>query len=284
LQVAQLVASMTDFEAAIVAGARHCIKLGITSLTESGLTAPQLDVYRKLAADRHLPLRVNAIALRYDGDGKKIPLPERFESNWLRIDSIRLYAEDSNGLRVNDEQMRAMVWDIHRAGLRAVIQAASEAAIEQAIAAIEYASQRLVSRLKHRIEPFEHPTDAHIRRCHEHGITVVVQPGHNDALLRKLLDSGVTVGLGSGAPEREADPLLVLKSTSQHLSIADALSVYTHGSAAVAGEDQLKGTVAAGKYADFAVLSGDPFRAPAERLTDLQVEMTIINGQVVYSS
>jgi predicted amidohydrolase YtcJ len=36
--------------------------------------------------------------------------------------------------------------------------------------------------------------------------------------------------------------------------------------------------------ADFAILSGDPIRAPVERLTDLKVEQTILNGQVVYSA
>jgi predicted amidohydrolase YtcJ len=32
------------------------------------------------------------------------------------------------------------------------------------------------------------------------------------------------------------------------------------------------------------VLSGDPLRCPPERLTDLKVEMTMINGQVVYEA
>ena len=93
-----------------------------------------------------------------------------------------------------------------------------------------------------------------------------------------------------------ANPLLALKSAAlrlsadsvaiapdQAVSVAEALPLYTLGGAIAAGEEHLKGSIAPGKYADLTVLSGDPLRAPIERLTDLQVEMTLVNGQVVYS-
>ncbi|MEP7284184.1 MAG: amidohydrolase family protein [Chloroflexota bacterium] len=282
--------SPTDsgFEAVILAAAKLLVRLGITNITDAGLTPPQLEAYRQLAADRRLPLRVNAIALRYHPDGTKIPLPERFESNWLRIDTIKLFADiDQSGtLRSTDDQMRAMVWDVHRAGLRATIHAVSEAAIEQAISAIEYASNRLVSRLKHRIEQCVHPTDDQIQRCRQSGINIVVRPilTQNPAPLRKLLDSGVSLGFGSNASAvPDVNPLVGMKAATTQITIAEALSLYTLGGALVVGEDSLKGSMVPGKYADFAILSGDPLRAPAERLSDLQVEMTLINGQVVYT-
>ncbi len=296
--VAEDTASGANLEAAILTAAKAILRMGITSVTEAGLTPVQLDVYRKLASERRLPLRINAMALRYDNDGSKIHLPERFESNWLRIDTILLFAEraDREGLLYSDDQMRALIWDIHRAGLRAAIQASSEAAISQVIGAIEYASHRLVSRLKHRIDGFAHPTDDHLQRC-RHRIGVVVQPGTIGAAssngkypLRSMLDTGLIVALGSDAHNlTDANPLAGIKTAAERLNgvgatVAENLSLYTLGSAVVAGEDHLKGSISPGKYADMAILSGDPLRAPLARLTDLQVESVLVNGVVAHSS
>jgi predicted amidohydrolase YtcJ len=91
--VAEEKASADDLEEAILAAAKAYLHLGITSVTEAGLTPALLDVYRKLAAERRLPFRINAMALRYATDGSKIHLPERFESNWLRIDTVLIFAD-----------------------------------------------------------------------------------------------------------------------------------------------------------------------------------------------
>jgi predicted amidohydrolase YtcJ len=324
----------TEFETAILAAAKEYLKMGITSVTEAGVSPDQLNVYRQLTTDRRMPFRVNAMARRYLDDGKKVSLPERFESNWLRIDTVKLFADgglssgnaaltvpypnrdDYKGLlRSTDEQMRAMVWDIHRAGLRAAIHAVGDAAIEQVIEAIEFATKRLVSRMKHRIEHFGMPNADQIRRC-QHRIHVVPQPIFIHALgttflnyvpedllphlypLRSMIDAGLSIALSSDAPVvPDAHPLLAMKSAldrlsaegtpiapEQAVSVAETLPLYTLGGAVVAGEEHLKGSIAPGKYADFAVLSGDPLRAPADRLTDLRNEITIVNGQIVYSA
>ncbi len=325
-----------EFEAAILAAGKAFLRMGVTSVAEAGVTPVQLETYRRLTDERRMPFRVNAMARRYLDDGTKVPLPERFESNWLRIDTVKLFADGglSSGnaalsvpyrtghepgyrglLRASDEQMRAMIWDIHRAGLRAAIHAVGDSAIEQAIGAIEYASSRLVSRLKHRIEHFGLPTADQIQRC-RYRISIVPQPIFIQALgstfqhylpaellprlypLRSLLEAGLTVALGSDAPVvPDAHPLLGLKAAGDRLSaegmpiapeqvvpVAETLPLYTMGGALAAGEDHLKGSIVPGKYADFAILSGDPLRAPLHRLTDLQVEKTIVNGQVVYSA
>ncbi len=327
-----------EFEAAILAAAKAYLRMGVTSITEAGVSPAQLDVYRRLADERRMPFRANVMARRYLDDGSKVPLPERFESNWLRIDTVKLFADGGlssgnaaltvpylpNGghqpgykglLRATGEQMRAMVWDVHRAGLRAAIHAVGDAAIEQVIDAIEYASKRLVSRMKHRIEHFGLPSADHIRRC-RYRIGIVPQPIFIQALgstflsylpgkllprlypLRSLLDGGLTVALSSDGPVvPDASPLLAMKAAADRLSaegvaiapeqavsVAETLPLYTLGGAIVAGEDHLKGSIAPGKYADFAILSGDPLRAPVERLLELQVEMTMVNGQIVYSA
>ena len=54
--------------------------------------------------------------------------------------------------------------------------------------------------------------------------------------------------------------------------------------AVVASESDVKGTITPGKCADFAVLSGDPYSVPPESLADVRVEMTIVDGQIVYEN
>ncbi len=324
-----------EFEAAVLAAAKICLRLGVTSITEPGVSPADLDVYRLLKNERRLPIRANVMALRYASDNSKVPLPERHESEWLRIDTVKLFADGGLStataalsvpyegihdgkrglLRYTDNQMRALVWDIHRAGLRAAVHAIGDTAIAQVIDAVEYASGRLVARLRHRIEHFGLPNADLLRRAHFR-VNVAPQAVFIQALgdsfleytpsalagqiypLRAMLKAGLTVALSSDAPVvPDFNPLLGIKAAADRLSssgepicpdqaitVGEALAMYTLNGAIIAGEDALKGSIAPGKLADFAVLSGDPLRAPIERLTDLKVEMTMINGQVVYST
>lgn len=320
-----------EFEAALIAAAKYYLRMGVTSITEAGVSPAQLDVYRIMADDRRMPIRANVMARRYLDDGTKVPLPERYEGNWMRIDTVKLFADgglsagnaalsvnyrnrsDGGLLRSSSEQMRAMIWDIHRAGLRAAVHAVGDTAIEQVIEAIEFASRRLVSRMKHRIEHFGLPNADHLRRCRGR-ISVVPQPVFIHALgstflkyvpdellsrlypLRSLIDAGLTVALSSDAPVvPDPNPLLALQAAAirqtaagtpihpeQSVPVTLSLPLHTLGGAVVAGEDHLKGAILPGKFADLAVLSGDPLRAPVERLTDLRVEMTMVDGHILY--
>lgn len=322
-----------EFEAAVLAAAKMFLRLGITSVTDANVKPAELDVYRRLAGENRMPFRISAIARRYLDNGTKIPLPERYDGRWLHIDTVKLQADGGlvsgnaalsdpyfhdtkhkGPLRTSDEQLRAMIWDIHRAGLRASIHATGDLAIGQVIDAIEYASGRLASRMKHRIEHFSLPTAAHLQHCRGR-INIVAQPIFIHSLgstfrhylspyvlsnlypLRAILDAGVTIALGSDAPVvLDANPLLGIKAAAnrtgadgiplgseQSITVAEALPLYTLGGAIVAGEEHLKGSITPGHVADLAILSGDPLRAPVERLTELRVEMTIVDGHIMYT-
>ncbi len=68
----------------------------------------------------------------------------------------------------------------------------------------------------------------------------------------------------------------------QKLSVHQALTAYTLGSAYASFEENIKGSLEAGKLADMTVLSGNPYQLPPEELKNIDIEMTIMNGQVVY--
>ena len=117
--------------------------------------------------------------------------------------------------------------------------------------------------------------------------------------LRQLLDAGVPVGAGTdGTRVGSYDPWpalawlvtgrtvggLQLAAPENRLSRAEALALYTVGSAWFSQEEDVKGLLASGQYADFAVLSDDYFSVPEGRIGQIESVLTVVGGRVVYGA
>ncbi|MGB8909659.1 MAG: amidohydrolase family protein, partial [Candidatus Cybelea sp.] len=63
-----------------------------------------------------------------------------------------------------------------------------------------------------------------------------------------------------------------------------AIEAYTRGSAFAESQETEKGTLEPGKLADLAMLSQDIFTCPAGDLPNTESLMTMLGGEVVYSS
>jgi predicted amidohydrolase YtcJ len=61
-----------------------------------------------------------------------------------------------------------------------------------------------------------------------------------------------------------------------------ALRLYTEGSAWFSSEQDRKGTLGLGRYADFIALSDDYFGVPEQRIEDLSAVLTVVGGRVVH--
>ena len=70
----------------------------------------------------------------------------------------------------------------------------------------------------------------------------------------------------------------------QCLSLEDAVRAYTLGSATAERARNRRGTLTAGKDADFVVLTPDPFPLPAEALRETCVAMTVVGGRVTFEA
>lgn len=116
--------------------------------------------------------------------------------------------------------------------------------------------------------------------------------------LRKMLNMGIPVGFGTdGTRVSSYNPMLTLywaisgKSWSglelstgeNRLSRHEALRLHTLGSAWFSGEEEQKGSLEPGKYADFVLLSKDYFSIPEGEIKDLQSVLTVVNGEVVFA-
>ena len=117
--------------------------------------------------------------------------------------------------------------------------------------------------------------------------------------LRKLIDSGVPVGAGTDLTRVSSyNPWLSLYwmvsgktvggmelySKANRLTREEALRLYTLGSAWFSGEEALKGRIAPGQLADFAVLSKDYMSVPEEEIKSIEAVLTVLGGQVVYAA
>ncbi|NNM67134.1 MAG: amidohydrolase [Spirochaetales bacterium] len=105
---------------------------------------------------------------------------------------------------------------------------------------------------------------------------------------RSLLEAGVPLSFGSDIPgESFCDPLLGIhlvcnRSGPESLTPEQALACYTQGSAYVEFQESQKGSLEAGKLADFAVLSADLLTLPVDEIRNIQVVRTVVGGRTVW--
>jgi predicted amidohydrolase YtcJ len=70
----------------------------------------------------------------------------------------------------------------------------------------------------------------------------------------------------------------------QIISRADALRAFTINGAYLSFEEDKKGSIEIGKFADLAVLSADLLTIPADEVHDIQVLLTMVGGITVFKS
>jgi predicted amidohydrolase YtcJ len=68
------------------------------------------------------------------------------------------------------------------------------------------------------------------------------------------------------------------------LTREQALRIYTINNARASFEENMKGSLEPGKYADLAVLSLDMLTCPVDKIKEIQAVMTMVDGKIVYNS
>ena len=65
------------------------------------------------------------------------------------------------------------------------------------------------------------------------------------------------------------------------ISVKEALRLYTTNAAYATFEEDAKGSIEPGKFADLIIIDRDTLTIPEDRLKDIKVDMTIIDGEIV---
>ncbi len=113
---------------------------------------------------------------------------------------------------------------------------------------------------------------------------------------RSLLDTGIVASAHSDHPCAPFPPLMALHALvnrktkagkpigqSQKISINEAIKMYTINAAYHSFDEDKLGSIEVGKYADFVVLGEDILNIPTEDIMTIPIEMTIIEGKIVYN-
>jgi predicted amidohydrolase YtcJ len=223
------------------------------------------------------------------------------------------YSDEPNNsgrLLCTEQELAASVAQVLAAGFQPVVHAMGDKAVDAALKVIEQTSKQAASKpVRFRIEQAALLNKELIKRLKTQKVVVSVQPkviatefsvwsaterlGVERAKwlhpLKTLLKEGVKVAGGSDCPMEPLNPLLgmqeaVLRESfpEQRLSVEEALRMYTVDAAYSSGEENIKGSIEKGKLADLTILSNDPLAVPTNKIADVNVEMAIIDGKVVF--
>ena len=114
---------------------------------------------------------------------------------------------------------------------------------------------------------------------------------------RDLLDAGCVIANGTDAPVEDVDPIASFAASvtrrmpdgrvfhgEQRMTREEALLSYTLWAAFAAHEDDVKGSLEVGKYADVVILDQDLRTCPDDAITKTKVLYTIVGGKVAYEA
>ncbi len=236
--------------------------------------------------------------------------PDHLKGNGIKI----LLDETTGQLYPSQSEIDEFIFRIHKSGMQAAIHAIEEKAVDSACLSIEKTLERIPGPdHRHRIEHCSVCPPSLVRKISELGIIVVSQPGFiydsGDRYLTtvesgqikhlypfgSLVKAGIRVAAGSDCPFGPLNPLIAISTAisrktgsgrrvaqSEGIQAVDGLKMYTeHGAYCTFSEDK-KGSITAGKFGDLILLSEDPLKVPPEGIKDIKVEMTIIDGDIVW--
>ena len=215
--------------------------------------------------------------------------------------------------------LRARVRRAVASGLQVNTHAIGDRAVRAVLGAYEAAADEVGAPLRRpRIEHAQVAAPEDRPRLGALGAVASVQPAHatsdmgwaearlgTDRLDRayawqSLRDAGVRLAFGSDAPVEPLDPIRTLHAAvtrqtpdgrpeggwrpAERVDRATALRAHTRGAAYAAFQEDELGSIAAGKLADWVVLSQDPMRVPSEALPDTEVLATYLDGHRVHAT
>lgn len=222
---------------------------------------------------------------------------------------------DGHGLqRMPTAELNDLVRDVHDAGWPACVHANGDRAIRLVLDAVEQAQQgnprpdprhriehgsvvnaELIARLRDldvEVVPFSAYATAHGDK-----LRAFYEPERTERMFahRSMLDAGVVVAGSSDYPCGPFEPLFALQScvtrrdrngepfgASQRITAREALALYTTNAAYATGQEDIKGRLAPGQLADFAVLDGDPLAEDPENIAAIPVRETWVGAQRVW--
>ena len=165
------------------------------------------------------------------------------------------------------------------------IHPTSEAVLERYLTAVEQTGlPEIWMRKRPRVEGSGPAAATLAPRLRAQGIVVVQRP--DDVVpLKSLVRQGVHLALASGWGSRPFEVLAWATSPergAEALTVEEAVSAFTRGSAYAEFTDQEKGHLSVGALADLIVCNVDPFTVQVDELGRVSSVLTVIGGRSVH--
>lgn len=232
------------------------------------------------------------------------------------------YADDPGNtgvFRISQEELDPIVERAHRHHIQVALHAIGDAACRMALDSIERATAAYHwPDHRHRIEHEQVVAPEDMPRFAALGVIASLQPCHavTDLLWvesrvgrermpgayawQSFVQLGTHICLGTDWPVETLDPRVGLyeavtrksldgtppggRQPEESLTIEQALRGYTLGAAFAEHGERKKGSIEAGKHADFAILAQDPTAIDPADLLKLEVLGTIVEGRSVFAA
>ncbi len=232
------------------------------------------------------------------------------------------YADAPNmkGILIHKEhELKKMVETCQEYGYDVAIHCIGDKALELAIDSIDYARKKYPhNQLRHGIVHCQITDENLLNRIREMDLLIYAQPIFlnydlhivEDRVGKKLASSsynfgwlirnGVHLSMGTDSPVEKFNPMdniycsVTRKDMNgypkggfypeQSITVEESIKAYTYESAYCSYEENIKGKIKSGYFADMTVLSDDIYNINHEKLLDVKVEMTIVDGIIRYKS
>jgi predicted amidohydrolase YtcJ len=119
----------------------------------------------------------------------------------------------------------------------------------------------------------------------------------NSMAFRSLIDAGIYACAGSDFSPGPFAALMGIQGmvtrkgwdgkvwgANQKITVSEAIAVNTYNGAWASGEEAIKGSITAGKLADYVVLADDPHTIDVEKIKDIQIVRTVVGGQISHQA
>jgi predicted amidohydrolase YtcJ len=232
------------------------------------------------------------------------------------------YLDDPKSTGLASDEMPKMSENVagaDRAGLQIMVHAIGDRGNDEVLKIFERVARENGARdRRFRVEHAQHLNADLIKRFAAQQVIASMQPFHaiddgrwaakrldekrlkGTYAFRSLLDAGARLAFGTDwfvAPLNPMDGIYaaVTRRTlddknpdgwipAEKISVEEAVRAYTAGSAYAEFQEQVKGTLAAGKLADLVILSEDIFAIDPIRIRAVKVAATVVDGKVVYQA
>lgn len=230
------------------------------------------------------------------------------------------YLDDptTSGLTITDTALiRTWVMAADKASLHVAVHAIGDRANDFILSVYNDAAKANGERdRRFRVEHAQHVTGNAIDHFAKQGVVASMHPFHlvDDGIwahkrldcaqlkgtyaFRSMIEKGVVLSFGSDWPVAPIDPLLGIYSAvtrqtgdnknpggwfpAEKITVEEALRAYTYGNAFGSFLEAKKGMLKEGFYADFTVLDQDIFTIAPEKIKDVNVLRTVVNGKQVF--